>query len=135
MKDLRGSLTSSTVSFLSLIPLAGGFAALTILYPMYATDPTKNISYGFIFIWTITGYYAFFALFMLGVALRQKHIMHYCGFLKGVFMKSLFYIFLASLALCDIGSLWNDIIGGVMGVMAVLSWVTYCGKKDEAAKA
>lgn len=71
----------------------------------------------------MVAYYVFFCLFMLAVATRQKHIMHYCGFLKGVFMKSMFYIFLASLALCDIRSLWNDIIGGIMGGMAFLSWV------------
>lgn len=43
-------------------------------------------------------------------------------------MKSMFYIFLASLALCDITSLPNLVVGGVMATCTVLSWVGYCGK-------
>ena len=61
--------------------------------------------------------------------------MHYCGFLKGIFMKSLFYVFLASLAFADITSLANDIIGGIMGACAVLSWLQYCGKRTEEEEA
>jgi hypothetical protein len=72
------------------------------------------------FVYTITGYYGFFCLFMFAVALQQRHIMHYCGFLKGIFMKSLFYVFLASLAFADITSVANLVVGGVMGACAVL---------------
>lgn len=83
------------------------------------------------FVITITGYYVFFCLFMLAVTLREKHIMHYCGFLKGVFMKSLFYVFLASLAFADITCWYCDLIGCIFGGMAVLSWIGYCGKSED----
>lgn len=106
------------------------------LYPMNAlkttdkngnpVDPDPKL-----FVFTVTGYYVFFCLFMLAVALRQKHIMHYCGFLKSIFMKSMFYIFLASLALCDLTSFPNIIVGVALGGCTVLSWVGYCGKKDK----
>lgn len=68
---------------------------------------------------------------MLAVTFREKHIMHYCGFLKGTFMKSLFYVFLTSLAFADVTNVYCDIIGAVFGAMAVLSWIAYCGKKEE----
>ena len=99
-----------------------------VLYPM-AAWPRNDSSKMFII--TITGYYAFFCLFMTAVVLREKHIMHYCGFLKGIFLKSLFYVFLASLAFADFRILWCDIAGGVFGAMAVISWIRYCGKDKE----
>ena len=50
--------------------------------------PNTNCTLGKMFVYTITGYYGFFCLFMFAVALQQRHIMHYCGFLKGIFMKT-----------------------------------------------
>ena len=46
----------------------------------------------------VNGYYGFFCLFFLGILFRQKHIMEYCAFVQSLWMKSLFYIFCASLA-------------------------------------
>lgn len=89
-----------------------------------------NCEPGKLFIYTITGYYGFFCLFMLGVALQQRHIMHYCGFLKGIFMKSLFYVFLASLAFANITWWENLVVGGIFGACCFLSWFQYCGKKN-----
>ena len=114
-------------SGLSLI--AAGFAALVPLYPMIVT--TKEESPNYLFIFTMVGYYVFFCLFMLAVAFRQKHIMHYCGFLKSIFMKSMFYVFLASLALCDITAWPNLVVGGVFAGCTALSCVGYCGDKDK----
>lgn len=91
----------------------------------------KDDTASYTFVFTVTGYYVFFCLFMIAVAVRQKHIMHYCGFLKSIFMKSMFYVFLASLALCDITSWPNLIVGLVFGGCTVLSWLLYCGKTEE----
>ena len=71
---------------------------------------------------------------MAAVAMREKHIMHYCGFLKGVFMKSFFYMFLASLAFADYRIIYNWIIGIVFAAMSVITWVRYCAKDKEEEK-
>ena len=49
----------------------------------------------------IVGWYIFFSLFMAGVVLNQKHVMHYCGFLRTVMFKAVFYVFLSSLAFAN----------------------------------
>jgi len=46
-------------------------------------------------------------------------------------MKSLFYVFLASLAFADILFWGCWVIGCVFSGMAVLSWIGYCGKREE----
>jgi hypothetical protein len=98
---------------------------------MFELSREGGPSLGNLFVFTITGYYGFFCLFMLAVTIREKHIMHYCGFLKGVFMKSLFYVFLASLAFADIAFWGCWVVGCVFSGMAVLSWIGYCGKSEE----
>jgi hypothetical protein len=97
---------------------------------MFELSKEGGPALGKMFVFTITGYYAFFCLFMLAVTLREKHIMHYCGFLKGVFMKSLFYVFLASLAFADIAFWGCWVVGCVFSGMAALSWIGYCGKSE-----
>lgn len=117
--------------------LAGGFGLLSFLFPIWATTNIDTLDYGYIYIWVMTGYYIFFCLFMVGAVLRLELVMTYCGFLNSVFVKGLFYVFLASLALVDLRSIANDIVGGVFAAIAVISWITYCGKgkEGEAAKA
>ena len=74
---------------------------------------------------------------MLLAFIRQKHIMHYCGFLKSVFAKSIFYVFLASLAFADYKSFWNWVAAIVFCAMAVISWIRFFGRdkdtRDETA--
>jgi hypothetical protein len=61
--------------------------------------------------------------------------MAYCGFLKGVFLKSFFYVFLASLAFADYRIIYNWIIGIIFAAMSVFTWVRYCAdKKDDDEK-
>lgn len=119
------------------LTIAGGFVALAFFFLLYYSNATKQevntLGYGGIYAGTVLFYYVFFCLFMIGVAIRQKHIMQYCGFLNSVFMKSLFYVFLASLAFADLRCWEMDVIGGVFGGMAILSWVTYCGKDKAKA--
>ena len=102
-----------------------------MLYPIWAFG-NPNIGYSSIFIITVTGYFAFFAVFMIAVALRYELLMRECAFLDTVFKKSLFYVFLASLAWCDFRFWLCDIAGPVMGGMAVLSWMNYFGKRKNA---
>lgn len=104
---------------------------MAVLFPIGEFSKTEGPPGGNLFVITITGYYAFFCLFMLAVTIREKHIMHYCGFLKGVFMKSLFYVFLASMAFADITNWYCWIVGCVFAAMAVISWIGYCGKESE----
>ena len=104
---------------------------MAVLYPMYAT---RKGGVDIIFVWTITGYYGFFCLFMLALFFRIPQITEYCGFLNSIFMKSFFYVFLASLAFADY-RLWpNYSIGAVFAGMSVLTWVRYCGKEEVVAK-
>jgi len=46
-------------------------------------------------------------------------------------MKSLFYVFLASLAFADL-TFWGCLLfGSIFSGMAVISWIGYCGKREE----
>ena len=65
-----------------------------MFYPIFAI---KDKDYGVDDV-VLTGYYVFFALFFAGIVFNQKHILHYCGFIKTTWLKTVFYIFCASLA-------------------------------------
>ena len=71
---------------------------------------------------------------MLAVTFRVEKVMIYCGFLNSTFMKTLFYIFLSSLAFSDLRNWPADLIGFGMAGMAVVSWMIHCGKDKPAAK-
>ena len=66
-----------------------GFATLSVLWLIVVCLANKK-EYGFSR-WIVFAYYIFFTLFMAAVALKQKHIYHYCGFLKGILSKTIFY--------------------------------------------
>ena len=79
----------------------------------------------------IVGWYTFFCLFMVGVVMNQKHIMHYCGFLRTVILKACFYVFLASLAFANYKS-WVSWTGGVVFVaVTALNFVRIFGKDTD----
>ena len=79
----------------------------------------------------LEGYYIFFALFMLGAAIRNKTIMDNCGFLKHILPKSIFYIFLASLAFGDVAFWSCDVFGAIFVAIAVMNFLRYCGGGEE----
>ena len=79
----------------------------------------------------VEGYYAFFTLFFLGIILKIGAIHEYCAFVNSLWIKSLFYIFCASLAFANL-HLWPcDVVGGCMAVGAVLNMVRCCGGQDD----
>lgn len=69
---------------------AGGFAALATLYIIFWL-PSKNHSND-IADYVLVGYYIFFALFMLGVVLRNERIILNFGFIDNVLLKTCFYV-------------------------------------------
>ena len=79
----------------------------------------------------VEGYYAFFCLFFVGVILKIKFIQEYCAFVNSLWIKSLFYIFCASLAFAqlDIWICW--VVGCCMGVGAILNMIRCCGGQDD----
>jgi hypothetical protein len=66
-----------------------GFAALDVVWIIKMIGDSKFVNIGSI---VILGYYIFFTLFFVGVVLRLELLMTYCGFLKSIFPKSLFYV-------------------------------------------
>ena len=79
----------------------------------------------------IIGWYIFFCLFMTGVFLNNKPIMHYCGFLRTVMLKAAFYVFLTSLAFANYES-WVCWTGGVVFVgVTTLNFMRLCGKNSD----
>lgn len=79
----------------------------------------------------LEAYYIFFALFMLGAALRVETIMRNCGFLKSILPKSIFYAFLASMAFGDVAFWSCDVTGSVFAILVVLNFLRYCGDGEE----
>ena len=79
----------------------------------------------------IVGWYVFFCLFMLGVVFNEKHIMHYCGFLRTVILKACFYVFLTSLAFANYKS-WVCWVGGAVFVgVTVLNFIRLFGRNSD----
>ena len=104
-----------------------GFGVLSVLYPIIAISKGEYGLDGMI----ITGYYGFFTLFFLGIIIRQKHLMEYCGFVNSYWIKSLFYIFCASLAFANF-SVWPcDVVGGIFGFCAILNVIRICGGSND----
>ena len=79
----------------------------------------------------VEGYYCFFCLFFLGVLLKIKHIHEYCAFVNSLWIKSLFYIFCASLAFArmDLWICW--VVGICFAVGAILNMIRCCGGQDD----
>ena len=71
-----------------------GFGTLAVLYPIIGLADDK---FSGLDPWIVEGYYVFFTLFFLGILIKQRHIHEYCAFVNSLWIKSLFYIFCASL--------------------------------------
>ena len=107
--------------------LAIGFGVMAVLYPWRELAVRAFNLDDFI----IVGWYVFFCLFMTGVSMNQKHVMHYCGFLRTVVLKACFYVFLASLALANYNS-WVCWTGGAVFVgVTVLNFIRLCGRNSD----
>ena len=107
--------------------LAICFGVLTVLYPIVAISKSQ---YGFNEI-VVNIYYGFFTLFFLGMVIGQKHLFEYCGFVKSLWIKSLFYVFCASLAFANI-HLWICwLMGCIMSVGAILNMIRCIGGHND----
>ena len=107
--------------------LAIGFGVLAVVFPiLIIADNQAGLDS-----WVVEGYYAFFCLFFLGVTMNQRHIVEYCAFVNSLWIKSLFYIFCASLAFAqlDIWICW--VVGCCMAVGAILNMIRCCGGQDD----
>ena len=103
------------------------FGVLTVFYPICAIADDQYGLDGVV----VTGYYGFFTLFFLGVIIKQKHLMHYCGFVNSLWIKSLFYIFCASLGFAQFDIIVCDICGAIMAIGAILNMIRCCGGQDD----
>ena len=107
--------------------VAIGFGCMAFFYVWYSIA-VHDFTFEDI---VIMGWYGFFCLFMVGVVLNQKHIMHYCGFLRTVMLKAVFYVFLASLAFANWHS-WVCWLGGCVFVgVTVLNFVRIFGRNSD----
>ena len=100
-----------------------GFGTLAVVFPILTISKDEmNLD-----AWVVEGYYAFFCLFFLGIMIGQRHIKEYCAFTESTVLKSLFYIFCASLAFArlDIWICW--VVGCVFAVGAGLNFIRCCG--------
>ena len=105
----------------------GCFGTLSVLYPILAIADGDFGLDGII----VTGYYGFFTLFFLAMIVRQKHLQEYCGFVNSLWIKSLFYVFCASLGFAqfDIWICW--VCGVIMGIGAILNMIRCCAGTDD----
>ena len=79
----------------------------------------------------VEGYYCFFTLFFLGILIKQRHIMEYCAFVNSLFLKSLFYIFCASLAFAQLDFIVCWVVGCCMAVGAIVNMIRCCGGHEQ----
>ena len=80
-------------------------------------------------------YYIFFTGFMLASFLELKVLMKYCGFLKAVGTKTLFYVFLTSLGFASITTWQYILVGSIFALMTVLNLLRIMGCcKDKPAE-
>merc|ERR1711924_277420 len=80
---------------------------------------------------TLAALYIFFCLFMIGCSLRLELIFLNMGFLNNVLLKSIFYIFLASIAFGNIGFWACDTVGCIFVGMSVINLIRYFGANKE----
>ena len=102
----------------------GGLAALAVLWIIFGKATSLAD-------WVLIGYYIFFALFMLAAVLRVKVLFENCGFLESILYKSVFYIFLGSLAFADVTFWACDVFGSIFLILAGLNLIRYCGGGEE----
>merc|ERR1712062_774806 len=104
-----------------------GFATLAIVYPILAIEAEQ---WGLDSI-IVEGYYVFFALFFLATFLKMGIIHEYCAFVNSLWIKSLFYIFCASLAFAQFDLWICPVVGSCMAVGAILNMIRCCGGQDD----
>ena len=109
------------------VVIAVGFGTLAVFFPIFAIE---DDSFG-IDAWVIEGYYCFFCLFFLGIILRINYIHTYCAFVNSLWIKSLFYIFCASLAFAQLDQWICWVVGCCMAVGAFLNMIRCCGGTED----
>lgn len=70
---------------------AGGFIFEAVMWMLAVIFGDNKLGAKVLVKWTVFAYYILFAIFMTFVAMKNKRIFHYCGFLKGIFAKTCFY--------------------------------------------
>ena len=58
-------------------------------------------------------------------------MMEYCGFVNSLWIKSLFYIFCASLAFAQFDIIVCDIVGSIFAIGAILNMIRCCGGEPD----
>ena len=103
-----------------------GFGVLTVLYPIICISKGQ---FGLDAI-VVEIYYGFFTLFFVGVLIKNKFLTEYCAFMESLWIKSLFYVFCASLgfAQLDIWVCW--VVGCCFAVGAIVNMIRCCNKED-----
>ena len=76
-------------------------------------------------------YYGFFTLFFLGILLKISYVHEYCAFVNSLWIKSLFYIFCASLAFAQLNMVVCWVVGCCFAVGSVLNMIRCCGGQDD----
>ena len=116
--------------FLDLV-YAIGFGVLAVMYPILSIKDDQMGIDGYV----VTGYYGFFCLFFVGIILKISFIHTYCAFVNSLWIKSLFYIFCASLAFAQLDIWICDVVGGIFCVGAILNMIRCMGGSDDVEAA
>ena len=107
-----------------------GFGVLAVCFPiMSIADDEFDLD-----AIVVEGYYCFFALFFLGILLKISYIHEYCAFVNSLWIKSLFYIFCASLAFANLKNWVCDVVGACMAIGAILNMIRCCGGQNDVNK-
>ena len=109
--------------------LVAGFGTLAVVYPiLIIAEDDRSFD---VDTTVVEGYYVFFTLFFLGTFLKFGYIHEYCAFVNSLWIKSLFYIFCASLAFADFDIWICPVVGSLMACGAVLNMIRCCGGQDD----
>ena len=66
--------------------------------------------------------------------MKHSFITKYCGFVHSLWIKSLFYIFCASLAFAQLDIWICDVVGGIFCVGAILNMIRCMGGTEDLTK-
>lgn len=124
-----GTHWCETMSRFFDLVFAVGFGFLAVFF-ILSPDTDTNGLFGVVMI----AYYIFFTGFMTLSFLQVKWLMMYCGFLKGLFTKAMFYAFLTSMAFSRITEWYAIMVGGIDSVMTVVQFLRACGGFKNKAK-
>jgi len=114
-----------------------GFAFLAVMFILDVGITGKSAISG-LPKWVLIGYYCFFCMFMTLAFLKNSWLLKYCGFLKGFLTKTLFYVFLSSLAFPSLTAWPCLVTGSIFFAMSIFNLFRYFGcckaKEGEASK-